>query len=115
LTNENGETFWLDCSLKYATESEEFGIMMEDIRSLKSPLFDVFENENHVGPMICKVIKATEWRPVLIAALITILKDNNTAKLLQLEDNLSNKNSWLLNYWLKSANLLTMDLITSLK
>ena len=105
----------MEFSINHAVEGDEFGNMMEDIRNLKSPLFDIFDEITHVGPMICKVIKAAEWRPVLIAALITILKDDSITNILQLEENISNKNGWLLNYWLKSANLVTMDLISSLK
>ena len=88
---------------------------MKEIRNLKSPFFDIFDESSHGGPAICKVLKLANLRPVLIAALITILKDNSVTKILQLEDNVSNKNGWLLNFWLKSANLITMDLINSLK
>ena len=105
----------MEFSINHAVEGDEFELMMENIRNLKSPFFDIFDEASHVGPMICKVIKAAEWRPVLIAALITILKDDSVTKILQLEDNVSNKNGWLLNFWLKSANLITMDLIYSLK
>ena len=105
----------MEFSLNHAVEGDEFGNMMEDLENLKSPLFDIFDEVSHLGPMICKVIKAADWRPVLIAALITILKDNSITEILQVEENASNRNGWLLNFWLKSANLITMDLISSLK
>ena len=105
----------MDFSLNHASETNDFEVMMENLKNLESPFFDLFDKEVTNGPKICQVIKAADWRPVLVAALINILKDNSIATILQLQENLSLKNSWLLNFWLKSANLITMDLIQRLR
>ena len=60
-------------------------------------------------------ILGTNWRPVLIAALISVMRDEIMAETIKNQKDISLKNAWVLNYWTKTANLMSMDLIMKIR
>ena len=89
--------------------------MMEEVQTLRSPLFEMFRKETCIGEKIVQLLKGIDLRPILISAMIKMMREDSIADILKEEKNLSNKNTWFLNYWLKTANLMTMQIVSQLR
>ena len=89
--------------------------MMEEVQTLRSPLFEMFRKETCVGEKIVQLLKGINLRPILISSLIKIMREESIADILKEEKNYANKNAWFLNYWLKTTNLMAMQIVSQLR
>jgi hypothetical protein len=89
--------------------------MMEEVKTLKSPFFGMFRKESCNGEKIIQLLKGLDLRPILISAMIKLMREDQISNILKEEKNISNKNTWFLNYWLKMANLLTMQIVSQIR
>jgi hypothetical protein len=89
--------------------------MMEEVQTLRSPLFEMFRKETCVDEKIVQLLKGIDLRPILISSMIKMMREESISEILKEEKNFANKNAWFLNYWLKSTNLMAMQIISQLR
>jgi hypothetical protein len=114
-TNENDEKFQPFFTLEGAQEDVTFINMMEEVKALKSPFFTMFRKETCIGVKIIQLLKGMDLRPILIASLIKLMREESIAEILKGEKNLAKKNTGFINYWLKLSNLMAMQIISQIR
>ena len=89
--------------------------MMGEVKALKSPFFGMFRKETCTGEKINQLLRGLNLRPILISSMIKLMREDSISEILKEEKNLSNKNAWFFNYWLKMANLMTMQIVSQIR
>jgi hypothetical protein len=102
-------------TLEGSLEEFSFVAMMDEVKTLKSPFFGMFRKETCNGEKIDQLLKGMDLRPIFISSMIKLMRENTISTILKEENNLSNKNSWFINYWLKTTNLMTMQIVSQIR